>query len=82
MVATDFYAEVQSSPRTAATAQGIPYVLKAVGVPIDVVASLFVDVAAQEPGKETGKVYSLFKGRRLLRGMALLMWYRATGKIM
>ncbi len=81
MVETDLYSDVRSSPRTAATVSGIPYVLKAVGVPIDVVGRLFVEIAAQEPGKETGRVYSLFKGGRLLRGIALLMWYRMTGRI-
>jgi hypothetical protein len=40
-----------------------------------------VAIAAQEPGKVTGKVYSLFKGWRFIRGIALLSWYRATGRI-
>ncbi len=81
MVATDFYKDVDASPKLTETARSIPYVLKAVGMPIDLVAQLFVDIAAQQPGKETGKIYSLFKGRRLARGIGLLMWYRATGKI-
>ena len=81
MVATDFYRDVDASPKLTETARSIPYVLKAVGMPIDLVAQLFVEIAAQQPGKETGKVYSLFKGWRLARGIGLLLWYRATGKI-
>ncbi|MGI5837610.1 MAG: SDR family NAD(P)-dependent oxidoreductase [Chloroflexota bacterium] len=81
MVATDFYVNVKSNPRTEPIVEGIPYVLKAIGIPIEDVARLFVEIAAQQPGRETGKVYSLFKGWRMIRGIALLTWYRATGKL-
>jgi len=81
MVATDFYKDLKTSPKLAASAQSMPYVLKALGVPIDVVGRSFVQIAAQEPGKVTGKSYSLFSGWRLIRGIGLMMWYRATGKI-
>lgn len=59
----------------------MPYVLKAMGVPIEVVARCFVEIAAQQPGKVTGKTYSLLSGLRLMRGIGLLLWYCATGKI-
>lgn len=81
MVATDFYRDIKVSPRLTATGQSMPYVLKAVGGPVEEVARLFVEIAAQEPGKVTGKTYSVFKGGRMMRAMAQLMWYRATGKI-
>ena len=82
MVDTDFYAyDMKTSPRLAESRKGIPYVLKAVGVPVEEVASLFVDIATQDPGKETGKVYTLFKGKRVLKAMGMLAYYRATGKI-
>lgn len=82
MVDTDFYSDdMKTSPRLAENRKGIPYVLKAIGVPVEEVAARFVDVAEQEPGKETGKIYSLFKGRRLMKGMGMLAYYRATGKI-
>lgn len=81
MVATDFFKDVKYGSNSAASAQSMPYVLKAMGVPVDVVAHSFVEIAAQQPGKVTGKTYSLLSGRRLIRGVALLMWYRATGKI-
>jgi NAD(P)-dependent dehydrogenase (short-subunit alcohol dehydrogenase family) len=81
MVATNFYKDMKTSPKLAASAKDLPYVLKAFGVPIDVVGRFFVQIAAQKPGKVTGKNYSLLSGWRLIRAIGLLMWYRATRKI-
>jgi hypothetical protein len=81
MVATDFYTDVKTSPKVGGTAESLPYVLKALGVPLDVVGRFVAGIAAQEPGKVTGKNYSALKGSRLIRGIALLSWYRLTGKI-
>ncbi len=81
MVETDFYQDVKTSRELEASTQSLPYVLKAFGVPLDVAGRLVAGIAAQEPGKVTGKNYSALSGLRLIRGIALLMWYRATGKI-
>jgi glucose 1-dehydrogenase len=81
MVATDFFSDVKTSPRVADTAKTLPYVLKAIGVPVDEVGRFVAGIAAQEPGKVTGKTYSVLRRARLMRGMALLTWYRLTGKI-
>jgi glucose 1-dehydrogenase len=81
MVATDFFADIKTSPRVAGTAEALPYVLKAIGVPADEVGRFVARIAAQEPGRVTGKTYSVLKGARLMRGIALLTWYRLTGKI-
>jgi len=81
MVATDFYRDIKTSPKVAAQVASIPYVLSAFGVPLDAVSRTFVDLAAQRPGESTGRIYSLLGGRRLLRGIVLAMWYRATGKM-
>jgi glucose 1-dehydrogenase len=81
MVETDFYKDIETSPDSAAGVAGIPYILKAIGVPVGVVSDAVVNIAAQEPGKVTGKTYSLFKGRRLIKGIAMMSWYRLTGKI-
>jgi NAD(P)-dependent dehydrogenase (short-subunit alcohol dehydrogenase family) len=81
MVATDFYADVKTSERAGDTLEGLPYVLKAIGVPAHEVGRLVARLAAQEPGRVTGKTYSVLRGTRLLRGIALLSWYRLTGKI-
>lgn len=81
MVATDFYRDIATSPELAAERQQVPYALAAFGVPVDEVARVFVQLAAQEPGRETGKVYSLLKGPRLARGIGLMLWYRLTGRL-
>jgi NAD(P)-dependent dehydrogenase (short-subunit alcohol dehydrogenase family) len=81
MVETDLMKDVKTSPRVADVAEGLPYVLKAIGVPLDEVGRLVARIAAQEPRREAGKSYSALKGPRLMRGIALLTWYRLTGKI-
>lgn len=81
MVDTDFMKDVKGSPRTAAGQESLPYVLKALGVPVEEVGRFFVPIAAQQPGKVTGKIYSLLKGWRLQKGIWTLLWYRVTGKI-
>ena len=45
------------------------------------VGDFFAQIAAQEPGKVTGKIYYLLKGGRLVRGIGLMMYYRAAGKV-
>ncbi len=81
MVKTDMYRDIKTTPGLEKSVETVSYVLKAIGVQADVVGHSFVQIAAQEAGKTTGKVYSLFKGWRLVRGIALLTWYRLTGKI-
>jgi NAD(P)-dependent dehydrogenase (short-subunit alcohol dehydrogenase family) len=81
MVATDFYEEVKTGEGLSATTESLPYVLRAMGVPLDEVGRFVADIAAQEPGRVTGKNYSVMGGFRLVRGIALLMWYRVTGKV-
>jgi len=81
MVETDLMRDVKTSPKLADSAETLPYVLKAIGVPVDEVGRFVAGIAAQVPGKVTGKSYSVLKGARLMRGIALLTWYRLTGKI-
>jgi len=81
MVETDLIRVVETTPELEPLLESIPYVLKAFGVPIDVVGKAFVKIAAQKPGKVTGKNYSLLKGWRLFRGICLITWYRIAGKI-
>ncbi len=81
MVATDFYKEMAVAPGLETRAATLPYVLDALAVPADAVGRAFVDIAAQEPGRTTGKLYNLFGGTRLVRGMGKLTWYRARGLI-
>ena len=81
MVETDLLRDVKTSPKLADSSETLPYVLKAIGVKVDEVGRFVAGIAAQEPGKVTGKSYSVLKGPRLMRGIALLTWYRLTGKI-
>jgi len=81
MVETDLIRVVETTPKLEHLLESIPYVLKAFGVPVDVVGSSFVKIAAQKPGKVSGKNYSLLKGWRLFRGICRISWYRVTGKI-
>lgn len=81
MVKTAFYDEMPTSPRLAEMAKNTPLALEAFGVPIDEVGRASARIAAQEPGKVTGKVYSLLGGRRLLRGIGMMTWRRLTGRL-
>ncbi len=81
MVATDFYTDMKVAPGLEERAAGLPYVLDALAVPLDVVGRRFVEIAAQQPGRSTGQVYNLFSGARLMRGIIKLMGYRLSGKI-
>ncbi|PKQ36851.1 MAG: hypothetical protein CVT59_10715 [Actinobacteria bacterium HGW-Actinobacteria-1] len=81
MVATDFYVDITCSPRLEATRDNWRYALEAFGVPLDVVGREAAALLAKEPGRETGRIYSLLKGRRLARGIALMSWYGMTGKM-
>jgi len=81
MVETDFYNDIKVSPKLTEDLQNLPYALEAFGVPIEEVGKLCVEIAAQEPGKDTGKTYSLLRGTRLMKGIALMIWYRLSGKM-
>ena len=81
MVATDFYVDITSSPRLEATKDNWRYALEAFGVPLDVVGREAAALLGKEPGRETGRIYSLLKGPRLARGIALMSWYGMTGKM-
>ncbi len=61
--------------------QRLPYALEAFSVPIEEVGKSCADIVAQEPGKDTGKTYSLLRGTRLIRGIGLMIWYRLSGKM-
>ena len=81
MVETDFFRDIKTSPKLESITEELPYVLNAFGVSIDDVGRFIAGIAAQKPGKTTGKQYTLIKGWRLLRGIVLITWYRATSKL-
>ncbi|HEY3317610.1 MAG TPA: SDR family oxidoreductase [Coriobacteriia bacterium] len=82
MVETDFYGpEMRVSPDLEASARNIPWVLRAIGVSKREVGEFAARVAAQEPGRETGRVYRTVRGIRAMRGVARLIGYRMSGRI-
>ncbi len=81
MVETDFYVDIDTSPRLAATAENWRYALDAFGVPLDEVGARTVPVLAQTPGAKTGRIHNLIGGPRMARGIAKMIWLRATGKM-
>lgn len=72
MVDTDMYRTAKVSQRTRSEMETVNQVLKTFGTPIDVVADLFVELAAQRPGRYTGKCYNLFKGWRKLKALLMM----------
>jgi NAD(P)-dependent dehydrogenase (short-subunit alcohol dehydrogenase family) len=81
MVDTDFYQDLEVSPRLESTRDNYKYALEAFGVSLEDVGRETADVLSQVPGEATGKIYSLLRGGRTARGIALMSWYRATGKL-
>ena len=81
MVKTDFYHDIKVSPKLNKDLKNLPYALEAFNVPIEEVGKSCAAILTQEPGKDTGKTYSLLRGKRLLRGIGLMIWYRLSGKM-
>lgn len=81
MVETDFYRDIRVSPRLESTKDDWRHALDAFGVPLEEVGRRTVPILAQEPGKETGRVYSFLGGARTARGIAKISWARLSGKM-
>jgi short-subunit dehydrogenase len=81
MVETDLLKNAKSGPKSNYEQATLNYVLNAFGVPIDIVGKSVSAIIAQVPGKKTGKVYSLMSGLRMVRGIALIMYYKMSKKI-
>ena len=81
MMPTDFYVDMKVSPDLEEAAKSVPLLLDAFGTPLDAVGRLFVKIAAQEPGKVTGKIYSAMSGLKMASGILKMIWYQLTGKV-
>ena len=81
MVATDFYVDIECSPRLEATKDNWRYALEAFGVPLAEVAAEFVRLADLEPGSETGRIYSLLTPARTAQGVFKMMGHRMSGRM-
>lgn len=81
MVPTDFYRDLRVGKNMEAQAAKLPLILDTIGVPPEETGRLVVQIAAQEPGRATGRFYSAFSGARRWRGLAKMMWLGMSGKM-
>jgi NAD(P)-dependent dehydrogenase (short-subunit alcohol dehydrogenase family) len=81
MVATDFYKDVKVSNSLKEKAKNIPYALDAFGVEEKVVGKRVAQIAAQEPGKITGKTYNFVSKPQMFVGGMKMAWWGMTGKL-
>ncbi len=81
LVKTDFFESVKTDEEGKHAMKSLPWIFRAFGIAAADVGDFFVQLAAQEPGKITGKNYNLLKGFRLFRGIVLISWFKLTGKI-
>jgi NAD(P)-dependent dehydrogenase (short-subunit alcohol dehydrogenase family) len=80
MVKTDFYKDIKVSPNLKNEIEMMPVLLDAFGVPIEKVGRSVVDIAAQVPGKISGKQYSLMTGVQMMKAIFIMMRYRMSKK--
>lgn len=81
MVATDFYVDVTCSPRLESTRENWRYALDAFGVPLDEVGRRAARLLGEQPGKETGRIYSFISTGQAIRGGAKMAWWGMTGRL-
>jgi len=81
MVDTDFYRDIKTSPRLASTSENWRYALDAFGVPLEEAGAGAARVLGMEPHPKNGEIYSMLGGLRTARGVAKIMYYRASGKM-
>lgn len=80
MVETDFYRDIVTSPKLESVSHHVHLALDAFGVPLDAVAAETPPVIARAKG-ENGRIYSLLTARRTARGIALMTWWRLSGRM-
>ena len=81
MVDTDFYVDIKSSPRLESTKGNIRLALDAFGTPVAEVAERAVSLIAEDPGRQTGKVFPMLSPGKLIRGGAMMAWWGMTGRL-
>ena len=81
MVDTDFYRDIKTSPRLASTAEHWRYALDAFGVPLEKAGAGAARILGMDPRPKNGEIYSMLGGMRTVRGIAKIIYYRASGKM-
>lgn len=80
MVETDFYKDIKVSSNLEEMAEGTLRV-KGLLRALKRRRKLLCKDCGAKPGEVTGKIYRILGGRRLMRGIGLMMYYRSTGKV-
>ncbi len=81
MVETSMHEDIKIGEKSSFDMESFPYVQKAFGVPMHAVTETFIKIACQEPGRITGKNYSLISGFRLIKAIAMTTYFGITGKV-
>jgi glucose 1-dehydrogenase len=61
--------------------KAMPMVMKALASPIDEVAVFLADALFEKSIGKTGKIFSILKGWRLVKGIMKISWYGMSGKM-
>jgi short-subunit dehydrogenase len=80
MMDTDFFKDIKVGKGLESRTKIMPVLIDAFGTPLETVGKNFAEIAAQEPGKKTGKIYNFIGGLRRLRGVFKMMIAGMTGK--
>jgi NAD(P)-dependent dehydrogenase (short-subunit alcohol dehydrogenase family) len=81
MVATDFYEDIEISPRLVDCADNWRYALDAFGVEAAEVGALAVKVLELAPGVDSGRIHSAIGGLRTARGIVKITGHRMSGRL-
>lgn len=81
MVPTDFYAQMECSPSLENKRVNVDIALDAFRVETSEVAEYAVGLAAMEPGSGSGRIHTLIKGSRAMRGIVKIMRARISGRM-
>ena len=81
MVDTDLIRKVETTDERRQELDQLEYVLQAFGIPVDEVGELFAELAGKKPGSESGKVFKMLKGFRMMKGVFKIIWFRMRGKL-
>ena len=81
MVDTDFYVDMQVSPRLESTAGNVRLALDAFGTPAAEVGERAATLIAETPGRTTGRIFAMLTPGRLIGGGAKMAWWGMTGRM-
>jgi len=81
MVDTDLIRQARTTPDLEQDLKNMPLVMNAFGGPAEKVGTFVVKMLKGNADRKTGKIFSVLKGIKLIRGIGLMSWYGMTGKM-